>query len=235
MTGSRIGSVRLQAERQSPSGGSQDPHAARPVLVRGAPPGSARLAVICVHGRGASAEDILTLAHEIDLADIAYMAPQAAGSTWYPYSFLAPIANNEPGITSGLGVIARLVQSAAEQGIPAERVALLGFSQGACLSLEFAARHARRYAAVIGLSGGLIGPPGTPRDYAGSLDGTPVFLGCSDVDSHIPLERVHETAEVCRRMGAEVDERIYPQMGHTVNRDELDAVRALLSRDSGAG
>jgi predicted esterase len=106
----------------------------------------------------------------------------------------------------------------------------MGFSQGACLSLEFAARHARRYAAVIGLSGGLIGPPGTPRDYAGSLDGTPIFLGCSDIDPHIPLERVHETAEVFERMGARVDERIYPRMGHTVNRDELETINELLAR-----
>ena len=207
-----------------------DPHAAQPVLTEGPALADARLAVICIHGRGASAEDILGLAHELRLLDVAWLAPQAAGQTWYPYSFLSPIEKNEPGITSGLAVIARLVNHVEQQGIPAGRVGLMGFSQGACLSLEFAARHPSRYAAVIGLSGGLIGPPGTPRDYPGSLDGTPVFLGCSDIDAHIPLERVRETGEVFRRMGAEVDERIYPQMGHTVNRDELDAVRTLLSR-----
>ena len=207
----------------------KDPHAGQPVLTMGPAPAEARVALILVHGRGASAEDILGLAGELRLKDVAYLAPQATGHTWYPYSFLSPIAQNEPGITSGLGVIAALVDTLAEQGVARERVGLLGFSQGACLSLEFAARHAGRYAGVFGLSGGLIGPPGTPRDYPGSCDGTPVFLGCSDVDAHIPLERVQESAEVFRRLGAAVDERIYPRMGHTVNRDELEAVRAILA------
>jgi predicted esterase len=139
-----------------------------------------------------------------------------------------PIEQNEPGITSGLGVIARLLAAFAADGLPHNRVAIMGFSQGACLSLEFAARHARRYHAIVGFSGGVIGPPGTPRNYPGSLGGTPIFLGCSDVDSHIPLERVHETSEVFRRMHAEVDERIYRGMGHTINADELAAARALL-------
>lgn len=207
---------------------SNDPHAGQPVLRLGPAPRDARLGLICVHGRGASAEDILGLASELHLPDVLCLAPQAAGNTWYPYSFLSPIPQNEPGITSGLGVIAGLIDALGSEGLTPERIGLLGFSQGACLSLEFAARHARRYAGVFGLSGGVIGPPGTPRDYAGSCDGTPVFLGCSDVDGHIPLERVHETAEVFRRLGANVDERIYPRMGHTVNREELQAVRAIL-------
>src|SRR4051794_13913071 len=181
-----------------------DPHAGQPVLALGPPPREARLGLILVHGRGASAEDILGIAQELQLSDVACLAPQAAGHTWYPNSFLSPIARNEPGITSGLGVIERLIASLGDDGIGPERIALLGFSQGACLSLEFAARHARRYAGVFGLSGGLIGPPGPARDYAGSCDGTPVFLGCSDIDPHIPLERVHETAEVFRRLGARV-------------------------------
>lgn len=204
-------------------------HAGQPVLRHGAPLSAARLAVILVHGRGGSADDILGLAGEIGLDDVAWLAPQAAGRTWYPYSFLTPIERNEPGLTSGLATLARLVDELGAAGLPPARVALMGFSQGACLSLEFAARHARRYAAVIGLSGGLIGPPGTPRDYAGTMGGTPVFLGCSDVDPHIPLERVKESAEVFRRMQGAVDERIYPGMGHTVNADEVRAVRALLS------
>ena len=183
-----------------------------------------------IHGRGASAEDILTLTQELRPKDVAYLAPQAADQTWYPYSFLAPIEQNEPGITSGLGVISGLIDQVARQGVTPDRIAILGFSQGACLSLEFAARHARRFAGIAGLSGGLIGPPGTPRDYPGSLGGTPVFLGCSDIDPHIPLPRVHETADVFRRMGADVDERIYPRMGHTVNRDELEVVNAILAR-----
>ena len=205
-----------------------DPHSGQPVLTAGPSPRDARLAMILVHGRGASAEDILSLAGELRLKDIAYLAPQAAGSTWYPNSFLSPIPGNEPGITSGLGVIARLIDLLGEQGIDPARIALLGFSQGACLSLEYAARHAQRYAGVFGLSGGLIGPPGTPRDYAGSFDGTPVFLGCSDVDPHIPLERVQESSDVFRRMGAAVDERIYTRMDHTVHMDEIDAVRRFL-------
>jgi predicted esterase len=212
---------------------AQDPHAGQPVLRGGVPVERARLVAILIHGRGASAADILSLSEELTPGDVAYLAPQAAGSTWYPMSFMSPISQNEPGITSGLRTIARLIAEVAAQGVPQERVMLLGFSQGACLSLEFAARRAGRYAAVIGLSGGLIGPPGTPRAYAGTFESTPVFLGCSDVDAHIPLARVRESADIFRRMGAAVDERIYPRMGHTVNQDELQAVNALLSAGAG--
>lgn len=208
----------------------QDPHAGQPVMRKGPTPAQARLAVILVHGRGDSAAGILGLVDEFDAADITWLAPQALSHTWYPCSFMSPIAQNEPGITSGLAVIGGLVNTLGADGIPPERIVLMGFSQGACLSQEFAARNARRYHAVIGLSGGLIGPPGTPRDYDGGFDGTPVFLGCSDIDPHIPLERVNESAEVFRRMGASVDERIYPRLGHTVNYDEIEAVRALLKR-----
>ena len=161
---------------------------------------------------------------------VAYLAPQASGNTWYPLSFLSPIPRNEPGITSGLGVLARLVAELDAEGVAADRVGLVGFSQGACLSLEFAARQARRYAGVAGLSGGLIGPPGTPRNYPGSMAGTPVFLGCSDIDPHIPLERVQESAAVFRQLAADVDARIYPQMGHTIAGDEIEAVRKMFSR-----
>lgn len=205
-----------------------DPHADTPALHLGPPPTEARIAVIAIHGRGASPEDILGLAAELRLDDVAFVAPQAAGSTWYPYSFLNPIAQNEPGITSGLRRIGAIIEALGGSGLTPERIGLMGFSQGACLSLEFAARHARRYCAVVGLSGGVIGPPDTPRHYQGSMDGTPVFLGCSDVDPHIPVERVHETADVFATLGATVDKRIYPRMGHVVNQDELDAVRALL-------
>jgi predicted esterase len=208
---------------------SQNPHAGQQVLRRGPSLAEARLVGIAVHGRGAPAADILGLAEELHAEDVAWLAPQAAGLTWYPYSFLAPIAQIEPGITSGLGVLAGLIEEAARAGVPASRVLLMGFSQGACLALEFAARHPAVYAGVLGLSGGLIGPPGTPRDYPGSLGGTPVFIGCSDVDPHIPVERVQESAEVFRRMGAAVDARIYRGMGHTVNTDELQAVRGILA------
>jgi predicted esterase len=207
---------------------SRDPHNGQPVLRRGAAVADARLAAIFLHGRGASAEDILDLAAQLSATDVSFLAPQAAGHSWYPYSFLSPLAQNEPGLTSALGVISRLLQELATEGVTPDRVVLLGFSQGACLAQEFAARHAQRYAGVVGLSGGLIGPPGTPRTYPGAFEGTPVFLGCSDVDAHIPVERVRESADVFRRMAANVDERIYPRMGHTVNRDELEAVDALL-------
>src|SRR6476661_4780781 len=148
--------------------------------------------MVMIHGRGATAESILTLVPAIDSPGFVYLAPQASGNTWYPNSFLAPIPSNEPGLSSGLAVLGALLAEVAAAGIPPERVGLLGFSQGACLTLEFAARHAQRYGAVIGLSGGLIGPDGTPRDYPGGFSGTPVFLGCSDVDFHIPKERVEE-------------------------------------------
>jgi predicted esterase len=186
--------------------------------------------MIMVHGRGASAADMIGLAQEFNDREIAYLAPQAAGHTWYPNSFLAPIPTNEPGISSGLRMLARLVQSLEEQGADAARVMLLGFSQGACLALEFAARHARRYAGVVGLSGGLIGPDGTPRNYHGSLEGAAVFLGCSDRDPHIPVARVLETADVFRTLGGSVEERIYPGMGHTVSEEEIAVVRSLLRR-----
>lgn len=208
---------------------AQDPHAAQPVLHAGVPLAEARLAVIMAHGRGAAADDMIGLAGALRVADVAFLAPQAAGYAWYPNRFMAPIDSNEPWLTSALAKLARLVDEAAAAGLGPDRIVLIGFSQGACLSLEFAARHAQRYAAVVALSGGLIGPPGTPRDYPGSFAGTPAFFGCSDIDPHIPLARVQESADVFRRMGAAVDERIYPNMGHTVNPDEITAVRRLLA------
>jgi predicted esterase len=185
--------------------------------------------MILMHGRGASAEDILTLVPELDQGGFAYLAPQAAGYTWYPYSFLAPLSSNEPWLSSALAVIASLLRQLTDAGIPPERTILLGFSQGACLSLEFAARNARRYGGVAGLSGGLIGPDGTPRNYTGSLAGTPVFLGCSDVDFHIPKERVLHSAEVLRGLGGDVTARLYPGMGHMVNDDEIQFVRGMMA------
>jgi predicted esterase len=208
---------------------SADPHAAQPVLRLGPTLADARLAVIALHGRGASAEDILGLARQFAASDVAYLAPQAAGFTWYPYPFLAPLSQNEPHLSSALRRVATVVDDIVAAGVPHDRIGLMGFSQGACLSLEFAARHARRYAGVIALSGGLIGPPDTPRDYPGSMDNTPVFLGCSDIDPHVPVERVRESAAVFRRLGAAVDERIYPGLGHTINADELRAVQSLLT------
>lgn len=204
------------------------PHQGQPVLFSGEPLTTARAAMILVHGRGASAEDILELATEFPASGFAFLAPQAAGHEWYPFSFMAPLDSNEPGLSSGLAVIASLFNQVAEAGIPAERTILLGFSQGACLSLEFAARNARRYGGVVGFSGGLIGPSGTPRDYPGSFENTPIFLGCSDVDPHIPRARVELSAQVMQQLGGNVTMRLYPYLGHTVNRDEVRFVREIV-------
>jgi predicted esterase len=182
-----------------------------------------------VHGRGSTPEDILGLSTYLGVEGARIVAPAAASGSWYPYSFLAPIPQNEPGLSSALGLLDHLVEELAGEGVPRERVVLLGFSQGACLTSEFVARHARRYGGLIAFSGGLIGPPGTPRNYAGSLAGTPVFLGCSDVDPHIPAERVRESAAVLSRLGAAVDVRLYPGMPHTVIDDEVQAARAILT------
>lgn len=199
-----------------------------------APRPSARAAAVLVHGRGSDGDDMLALAQEFGQRDIVYRAPEARGRSWYPYSFLAPLEQNEPHLTDALETVGAAVAQLVREGFPSERIALIGFSQGGCLVLEYVARNARRYGAVAGLSAGLIGPPGTPRNYPGSLDRTPVFLGCSDIDPHIPLARVHESRDVLGAMGAVVDERIYPRMGHTVNADEVAAVAQLLKSIRGA-
>ena len=198
-----------------------------PVVEAGEPLDKARAAMILLHGRGASAEDIMTVGAELAQPGFAYLAPQAAGNAWYPNPFTAPLETNEPFLSSALEVVETLLER-VEATIPASRVVLVGFSQGACLTLEFAVRHARRYGGVVGLSGGLIGPDGSPRDYAGELEGTPAFLGCSDVDPHIRKDRVLEAGEVFKRMGARVTIRLYPGMGHTVNQDEIDSVREIV-------
>lgn len=199
------------------------------VAASGAPRRHARAAAILLHGRGSNGDDMMGLAQEFGQRDILYRAPEAPRGSWYPYSFLAPLDQNEPHLGDALAMVSAALAQLAADGFPAERVALIGFSQGGCLALEYAARNATRYGAVIGLSAGLIGPPGTPRDYAGSFAGTPAFLGCSDIDSHIPLPRVHESRDVLTRMGAAVTERIYPGMGHTVNADEIAYVAKLLA------
>lgn len=204
-------------------------HQGQPVLTLGTALDEATAAMILVHGRGATAESILTLVPEIDQPGFAYLAPQAANQTWYPHSFLAPLAQNEPWLSSALAALGDVVSQALQAGIPAEKLILLGFSQGACLASEYAARHARRYGGVAALSGGLIGPDGTPRDYPGSLAETPVFLGCSDIDPHIPKARVLESADILKRLGGDVTARLYRGMGHTVNQDELDAVRTVMA------
>jgi predicted esterase len=203
-------------------------HLGQPVHHTGTSLEQAKAAMVMIHGRGASAESILTLSQEFRHNDFAYLAPQATGYSWYPNSFLAPLESNEPGITSGMRAISDIIQHINTAGHPTEKIMLLGFSQGACLVLEYAARHAGRYGGIVALSGGLIGPAGTPRNYAGSLEGTPIFIGCSDVDFHIPLERVHESTQVLQSLGGNVTERIYPGMGHTVNQDEISFVRGMM-------
>jgi len=204
-------------------------HRIENTLFAGAPAESAKAAVILVHGRGATPESMLPLADAFRRDDIRYAAARASGNTWYPLSFLAPIEANEPFLSSALDLLAALVAKLEGEGFDASRIAICGFSQGACLASEFAARNAKRYGAVIAFTGGLIGPPGTPRDYPGSLDGTPIFIGSSDVDPHVPLQRIEETAEVLTKLGGKVDARIYPGMGHTVNDDEIQAARATLA------
>jgi phospholipase/carboxylesterase len=209
---------------------SDHPHQDQPVLEAGPAPADAQAAMILLHGRGASARGMLALADELDVPGVTYRAPQAARRSWYPQSFMAPIEENEPDLSAALRRIDDLIEQICESSLTEEQILLLGFSQGACLATEYAARHPQRYGGIVGLSGGLIGPEDTTFDYDGTLDGTPVFLGCSDQDPYIPLERVEETAEVLRQLGAKVTKRIYEGMGHTTNEDELDHVRTLLKQ-----
>jgi predicted esterase len=203
------------------------PHEGAHVLRAGTPLESARAAMILVHGRGASAADIMTVGSELSHPDFAYLAPEAKGNAWYPHPFTAPLEQNEPYLSSALELLDGLLGEVIAH-VPLERVILLGFSQGACLTLEFAARHAGRYGGIIAFSGGLIGPDGTPRDYPGSFAGTPAFIGCSDVDPHIRRERVEEAGHVLGRLGAKVNVKLYPNMPHTVNADEIHSAAQIV-------
>ena len=210
-----------------------DPHQGQPVLVAGEqlegdPLEQTHVAMILLNGRGATAASMLELAAQWNQPDFTYLAPQAAGNSWYPYSFLAPLASNEPFLSSALALLEDVLERITQAGIPPERTMLCGFSQGACLALEFAARHAWRYGGIVGLSGGLLGTDDTPRNYAGSLAGTPVFLGCGDNDPYIPRKRVRLSDEVLRRLGGEVTMRLYRGMGHTINQDEMETVRQMM-------
>jgi predicted esterase len=204
-----------------------DPHSGQPVATAGQPLGHAPV-VIMVHGRNAGPENILDLVPRLGRADVSYLAPAAAGRTWYPNSFLADIASNEPGLSSGIAALATLVDRVEAAGVARRQILLMGFSQGACLTAEFAARHASRFGGIVIFSGGVIGPPGTPRDYRGSFDGTPAFLGCSDRDAHVPEWRVRETAALFETTGASVAMRIYPDMGHLVNDDEIAHAQEII-------
>ena len=209
---------------------SGGPHQGQPVLTAGASFASAKAAGVLLHGRGASAMSILDLGDALAIDDVAWLAPQARGNTWYPNRFVAPLESNEPWLSSALAAVNDLVAQVVASGVPARHVVLIGFSQGACLALESLIRTPSLAGGVAALSGGLIGPPGTVWPDAGRLDGTPIFLGCSDIDPHIPKERVIESAGVFRERGADVTAVLYPGMDHTVNDDELAHVRALVQR-----
>ena len=205
-------------------------HKGQPVATRGKPLEESRGVVVMMHGRGRDTEDILGVAERIGEETFAYLAPSAKNNSWYPYSFLEPIEKNEPYLSHALEVFDDVVNDLVERGIPRWHIVLAGFSQGACLTAEYAARHAERYGGILLFTGGLIGPPGTPWAYEGSFDGTPVFLGTSDVDEFVPEERVRESAMVFERMGANVTLRVYPRMGHIVNDDEIAVAKKSLQR-----
>lgn len=211
----------------APNESTAGPHSGQPVLMTGEPLNSARAAMILLHGRGATAQDILTLVDEIEQPGFTYLAPQAASGSWYPNRFLDLTSSNQPWLASALAVVDKLLEHLQRSAVGPERTILLGFSQGGCLALEYAARNARRYGGVVGLSAGVIGADEEARQDRGFLEGTPIFLGCSDRDPHIPKERVERSEEILKSLGGKVTLRIYPNMAHTVNRDELDFIRQM--------
>ena len=213
----------------NPHANQDAPHQDQPLETAGTDLGDAMAATILVHGRGASARSILQMGGQFHQQGLALLAPQALGSTWYPNPFTAPVESNEPGRTSGLQAIEDAIERANEAGIPTGRIMLLGFSQGACLASEFVTRTPRRYGGLVALSGGLIGETIDTDDYEGDLEATPAFLGCSNVDPHIPEQRVHETATVLETLNADVETRIYDGMGHTVNQDELEFISGMVA------
>jgi predicted esterase len=207
-----------------------DPHGNQPVVHRGPAIDSSAGAVVLIHGRGASAEDILGLADEFDVPELAYLAPEASGHTWYPYSFMAPIEQNQPWLNSALNVLKTIVERASAAGVSPHKIAFVGFSQGACLATEFVARNPARYGGLVAFTGGLIGPPGTQFNYSGQLSGTPSFLGAGDPDPHVPWKRVEESASVLSALGGDVTLRRYPGLPHTIKRDEIQQAQQVLSR-----
>jgi phospholipase/carboxylesterase len=198
------------------------------IIAAGIPVAKAAKALIMLHGRGASAEDIISLAAHLNVKDYALLAPQAAGNTWYPYSFIAPVANNEPYLSQSLQAVADTVAYAENNGISKENIYLLGFSQGACLAAEFMARNADRYGGLVMFTGGLIGEQVNRNNYTGNFNGMPVFIGTSDPDMHVPVQRVYATTNILKEMGAEVTEKVYANMGHTINKDEIDNANNLI-------
>ncbi|TGE08369.1 alpha/beta hydrolase [Hymenobacter fodinae] len=199
-----------------------------PLHTAGQPLSAASKALIMLHGRGASAADILSLATHLHVPDFALLAPRATQNTWYPYSFLAPLPQNEPWLTDALAAVGRAVAAAQTAGIAAENIYFLGFSQGACLTLEYVARHATRYGGVVAFTGGLIGDQLYPEHYAGDFAGTPIFIGTSDPDMHVPVERVRASTKLLTTLGAQVTEKVYPNMGHTITHEEIELANSLV-------
>jgi phospholipase/carboxylesterase len=189
---------------------------------------SASAVLIMLHGRGADARDILGLGAHFNLKNFAMVAPDATNHTWYPYSFMAPVSENEPWLSSALTLLDELVNEIEAKGFDSREMYFLGFSQGACLTLEYVTRHAKRYGGVIAFTGGLIGEQVDMDNYLGNFSGTPVFIGSSDPDPHVPVARVNESALILEKMGAVVTKKIYPSMGHTINQDEIDTVNKLI-------
>jgi len=206
------------------------PHANQPVYSAGVKLEDASAALILLHGRGADAEDILSLSTYLDFPDVAYLAPQADGYTWYPNRFIFPVEQNEPYLSGALAKVDGIVKQVEEQGIPPEKIFIGGFSQGACLASEYVIRNPKRYGGLLVFSGGYIGTLNTQREPNGDLSGMPIFIGCSDIDPHIPLQRVNETTNLLKAMGAHVTEKIYPNMGHHINEDEILQARTLIEQ-----
>lgn len=184
--------------------------------------------LIMLHGRGASAEDILGLANHLAVDDFTLLAPQATNHTWYPYSFMSPPSANEPWLSSALQSIKEIVNDLEAKGISKENIYFTGFSQGACLTLEFVTRNAARYGGVVAFTGGLIGDKIYAGNYTGDFGGTPVFIGSSDPDPHVPVTRVEESAAIMEKMKARVTKKIYKNMGHTINEDEINEANKLV-------
>ncbi|SFW66416.1 alpha/beta hydrolase [Chitinophaga sancti] len=198
------------------------------IVTAGVPLAQAKKALIMIHGRGATAQDIISLATYLNVGDYALIAPQASGHTWYPYSFMAPVAQNEPGLSSAITVINSIVDDILKAGIPASNIYFMGFSQGACLTLEYVTRHAQPYGGVVAFTGGLIGAEPDLANYHGDFNGTPVFIGSSDPDMHVPVTRVRESEKILKNMGADITVKLYPGMGHTVSQDEVETANKLV-------
>ncbi|UYQ91755.1 dienelactone hydrolase family protein [Chitinophaga horti] len=198
------------------------------IITAGTPLASAKKALIMIHGRGGSAQDILSIAQYLNVNDYALIAPKATNNTWYPFSFMAPLGQNEPWLSSALQVLEDVVDEVIDSGIPKEHIYFLGFSQGACLTLDFVTRHAARFGGVAAFTGGLIGDKIYPEHYTGDFAQTPVFIGTSDPDPHVPVERVYATVNIMKNMNAEVTEKVYTNMGHTISQDEIDHANRLV-------